>query len=171
MDKRTMSDGGDSLEWTLRLDPETPRRRYTVLAIALLAGLAGLLLFNPLLSVIAIAVVVLSAAELFFPVKYCLDGKGARAKCGLSVTALDWADVRRVLPMPDGVRLSPLEKPSRLDEFRGVYLRFSDNEEEVSGKIRTFWHGDASTLDGGTDRAGDGGPAGQAGDASPESEA
>ncbi|MCH7946016.1 MAG: hypothetical protein IIC73_08410 [Armatimonadetes bacterium] len=163
-----MSEGADSLEWTLRLDPETPRRRYTVLAIALMAGLAGLLLFNPLLSLIAFAVVVLSAAELFFPVKYRLDAQGARAKCGLSVTAVAWSDVKRVLPMPDGVRLSPLEKPSRLDEFRGVYLRFSDNEEEVSGKIRTFWHGDPSTLDGGTDRAGDGGSADQAGDAGPQ---
>ncbi|MCH8979782.1 MAG: hypothetical protein IH945_11155 [Armatimonadetes bacterium] len=165
-----MSDGQDSLEWTLRLDPDTPRRRYTVLAIALMAGLAGLLLFNPLLSLIAVAVVVLSAAELFFPVKYRLDENGARAKCGLSVTAVAWSDVKRILPMSDGIRLSPLEKPSRLDEFRGVYLRFSDNEEEVSGKIRTFWHGESSTLDRGTDRAGDGRPAGQAGDAGPESE-
>ena len=162
-----MSDPDDSLEWTFRLDPESPKRRIMVVTIALMAGLAGLMLNGPLLSLIGIVVVVLSAAELFFPVKYRLDGQGARAKCGLSVTALDWADVRRVLPMPDGVRLSPLEKPSRLDEFRGVYLRFSDNEEEVSGKIRSFWHGDASTMDGGTDGAGDGGAADQAGDAGP----
>ncbi|MCH8979386.1 MAG: hypothetical protein IH945_09130 [Armatimonadetes bacterium] len=166
-----MSDGADSLEWTLRLDPETPRRRYTVLAIALMAGAAGLVLFDsPLLSIIAVAAIVLSAAELFFPVKYRLDAQGARATCGLSVTAVAWSDVKRVLPMRDGLRLSPLEKPSRLEEFRGVYLRFSDNEEEVSGKIRSFWHGDASTLDRGTDRAGDGGPSDQAGDAGPGAE-
>jgi len=44
-----MSDPDDSLEWTFRLDPESPKRRFMVLTIALMAGLAGLLLSGPLL--------------------------------------------------------------------------------------------------------------------------
>lgn len=157
----------DRMEWSVDVGAVRPERRYVVLAIALFAAFIGLKLGGVLLSAIGFVVPLVSTAELFLPLKYRIDESGAQVRCGLSVTSIGWSDVRRLLPMADGVRLSPLEKPSRLDEFRGVYLRFRDNAEEVSGKIRQFWHGDSGALDRGFDRTGDGGPSGEAGSGRP----
>jgi hypothetical protein len=161
----------DRMEWSVDLGAVRPERRYVVLAFAVAAGLIGLKIGGLLLCAIGFAVPLVSTLELFLPLKFRLDESGAHSKCGLGASSIQWSDVKRLLPMADGVRLSPLERPSRLDEFRGVYLRFRDNAEEVSGKIRQFWHGDTSALDRGADRAGDQRAVGQPGEPDPEAEA
>jgi hypothetical protein len=161
----------ERMEWSVDLGSARPERRYIVLAIAVGAGLIGLKIGGVLLSAIGLLVPLVSTAELFLPLKYRLDENGAQVRCGLGVTSILWPDVKRLVPMADGVKLSPLEKPSRLDEFRGVYLRFRDNAEEVSGKIRQFWHGDQRALDRGPDGAGDQRAVGQPGEPGPEAEA
>jgi hypothetical protein len=161
----------EPLEWSVELGAVRPERRYIVLAVALGAAFIGLKLGGILLSAIGLLVVLLSTAELFLPLRYRIDADGARVRCGISVTAITWTDVKRLIPMRDGVRLSPLDRASRLDEFRGVYLRFGDIEGQVSGKIREFWHGDTSALDRRLGPPGDRGPARQAGGRDPEAEA
>ena len=148
-----------------------PQRRLIVLAIALAVAATGIKVQDPLLGVIGFLAVLVSTAELFLPLRYRLDRETARVRCGFSVTEVAWSDVRRLIPMAEGVRLSPLEKPSRLDDFRGVYLRYGDRALEVSGKIRQFWHGDTSALDGGPDGTGGGRPGGEAGGPNPSQEA
>jgi hypothetical protein len=166
-----MAESDDLLEWKVDFGALRPERRFIVLAIALGAGFIGLKLGGVLLSAIGFFVVLVSTAEVFLPLKYRIDSGGAQVRCGLSVTAIRWSDVKRLIRMADGVRLSPLEKPSRLDEFRGVYLRFRDNDVEVSGKIRQFWHGDSRALDGRSDGTGDGGAADESGGTGPEAKA
>jgi hypothetical protein len=166
-----MPQADERLEWRVRLGSAHPQKRLVVGAIALGAGFIGLQMGGPLLGLVGLLAVLVSTAELFLPLSYRLDAEGARVKCGISVTAISWPDVKRLVDMPDGVRLSPLPRPSRLDEFRGVYLRFANNAAEVSGKIRQFWNGDTGALDRGLDRAGDGTALGDAGGADPEAEA
>jgi hypothetical protein len=161
----------ERLEWRVDFGAERPSQRLLVLGVALVAAYIGLQLGGILLSAIGFLVVLVSTAELFLPLQYRIDEQGARVKCGLSVTAITWPDVKRLIPMRDGVKLSPLEKPSRLDEFRGVYLRFRGNSAEVSGKIRQFWNGDTGALDRGSDGPGDGGSPDEARRSNPEAEA
>jgi hypothetical protein len=56
----------------------------------------------------------------------------------------------------EAILLSPLEKPSRLDAFRGVYLRLASNEGLVSAKIRALVPSHAHFLGTGTDGGGEG---------------
>ena len=162
-----MAADDETLTWSVDLGSFRPGRRFIVLGIALLVAFIGLQMGGPLLGAIGLLVVLVSTAELFLPLKYRVDAEGAQVRCGLSVTAIPWSNVRRLIPMADGVRLTPLEKPGRLDEFRGVYLRYGNIAEEVSGKIRQFWHGDTSALDRGPDGTGDGGPGGEPGVSDP----
>lgn len=127
---------GLPLLWTVDLGKDNPKR-YAVLVAACVAGLIGLNLFNSLLlGVVGFAAIVLGVSEVFFPLKYRIDEKGISVRCGISVTALEWASVKRIINLQDSLRVSPLEKPSRLDPFRGVLVRFSSNEEIVRGKIQ-----------------------------------
>lgn len=115
-----------------------------VLGFAAVAGYCGAAIFaHPLLGVLGFLVIVASTAEMFVPLKYKLDERGASVRCGISVTALEWSAVKRVVELSDGVCLSPLPKSSRLDAFRGVHLRFAGNEDEVRDTIRQLWRADA----------------------------
>lgn len=153
----------DVLEWKAPLSADQKRKRNVVVIFAILAGLVGWKFVSPLVGFIGCAAILIATAEIFLGVSYRLDPVSATSKCGMSVTAILWEDVKRVLPVSGGLRLSPLTKSSRLDEFRGVLLRFSDNEDAVWGTIRQFWHGDTGILDGGSDGAGEERSLGQSG--------
>lgn len=47
-----------------------------------------------------------------------------------------WSDFRSFYTDKNGVLLSPFAKPSRLENFRGVYIRFGGNRSEVVDFIR-----------------------------------
>lgn len=124
------------MAWTVYVGAQMPRQRLVVAAITIVVAFAGYLFLGGILgAIVGIVVMVASTAELFMPINYRLDGTDARAHCGFNVTAIRWENVKRLIDTPEGVRLSPLEKSSRLDAFRGVYLRFSGNRDEVLGKI------------------------------------
>jgi hypothetical protein len=142
-----MTTSDQSLEWEVRLSESNRARQPVLVIVAVLAGLIGWqMLSSPLAGVIASAVIFMSTAEVFLPLKYRIDEKGARVRCGISTTAILWEDVKRLLDMPDGIRLSPLETPSRLDAFRGVHLRFGSRRDEVLGKIDEFWRTDGREV-------------------------
>ncbi|MER3465869.1 MAG: hypothetical protein C4340_01320, partial [Armatimonadota bacterium] len=77
-------------------------------------------------------------AEFMLPVRYRLDARGASRKVGWSLTQIEWKDVRRVIEGTDGVKLSPLDRSSRLAPFRGVYLRFGSMQQDVLDLI-AYW--------------------------------
>jgi hypothetical protein len=137
----------EPLEWEVRMWERIPGKRPVVLAAALAVALVGQWHTKSwLVGVAALMAVLGSTAELWFPLKYRLDQSEARVRCGPSVTAVRWDRVKRLIKDEGGVRLSPLESPSRLDAFRGVYLRFDGNEEAVLGKIRALWQGHVRVL-------------------------
>lgn len=127
----------DELAWTVSLGDRMPLQRVLVLVIAFCAGLLGMALFRqPLFGIFGFAAVVLSTAELYFPLRYTLTKTCARVKCGLSTTEILWDKVERIVDGPDGVKLSPLASKTRLEPFRGVYLRFQGNEDAVRKYIK-----------------------------------
>lgn len=129
--------------WQVRLGDVHPARRWIVLLMAFLAGTAGYLLFRQVLvALIGFGAIIASTTEVLLPTKFRIDSSGVRAHCGFSVTSLDWSNVKRIIPDEVGVLLSPLAEAGRLDAFRGVYLRFAGNRQEVLAKIREFTNGD-----------------------------
>ena len=89
----------EPLEWRVDFGAERPGHRMLVLAIAFGAAYIGLQLGGLLLSVIGFLVVFASTAELFLPLKYKLDESGAQVRCGISVTAVSWDNVKRLIPL------------------------------------------------------------------------
>jgi hypothetical protein len=125
------------LEWRVHMARAAPRRTAGVILAAAGAGAVTWLVFaNPLLALAAIAIVIASVAEFLFPIHYRLTERGAEMRYGLSRSLIDWPQVRKCYLFPDGVKLSPLRVPSRLEAFRGVFLRFADNREQVLEFVR-----------------------------------
>ncbi len=114
-------------------------KTVVVVAVALLSGfLSTVMLGGWVAFPIGPLVVVGSAAEFLFPVHFTLGANGASRRCGLSVSSIEWKDVKRVVEGEDGLKLSPLAEAGRLAPFRGVFLRLVGNRQEVLDCI-SYW--------------------------------
>lgn len=130
----------NGLHWEYRAWERDPKRRVVAVVAALAAALIGFVVMHHVLfSIIGVTVIVVSTAELYFPVKYTLNENGAKQKCGFSVSEITWDKVARLEERADGVRLSPFDKPHRLDAFRGLFLRYSGNKDAILDKIAELW--------------------------------
>ena len=138
----------DQLTWTVRLFETDPVKRYIVFLFAFGAALVGLLAFqNIIFAVIALVAVLASTAEFWMPLQYKLDKNQAAVRCGFSVTAIEWSNVRRVITSEEGWKLSPLKEETRLSPFRGVYLRFGPVTEDVKVFVKSHINGDVRFVE------------------------
>lgn len=93
---------------------------------------------QPLALILPLVILTGALSDYVFPISYRLTSRGIHADCGASRLFLAWSDVRRASTGADGVFVSPLRKPSRLDAWRGIRLRFSGgNDETVRELVRT----------------------------------
>lgn len=78
------------------------------------------------------AVLAAFLAPYLAPTDIALDARGARVRFLGRESFRRWCEVRGLYAHREGVFLSPFARPSRLDPFRGVFLRFSGgNQHEV----------------------------------------
>jgi hypothetical protein len=86
---------------------------------------------------LAVATIMLaSTADFIFPVKFRVDADGVECSTVFKRTTIQWSQVRRCYLDDEGVKLSPLAQASRLEAFRGVYLRFNNNRDEVVESVK-----------------------------------
>jgi len=124
------------LTFSLHLARRLPRTAAAAIALILAASLAaGYGLRSPLLGLIAGLLLIASISDFLFPLHYQLTEKGVAARGLLHRRYLAWALVRRVARDELGVKLSPLPRPSRLDAYRGIYVWFEGNSEQVMAYI------------------------------------
>jgi hypothetical protein len=128
------------MQWTVKLWARDPGKRYAILAAACMAGLLGWMVFaQPLMALVGFGAILAGTTDFWLPQRYTLDGNGAHMRCGISVTSIQWSAVKRAIHTSHGLQLSPLEKTGRMDSFRGVYLRYAENREEVLETVKRLW--------------------------------
>jgi hypothetical protein len=126
-----------TLRW--RSWPLTENLPRSILRVALFLGLCALVgvgFGGWEYALLAMVLVGLSLLRFFLPTTYVLDEQAATARVLGPARKLPWSQVRRVGVGPAGVFLSPFERPSRLDSFRGMFLRFAHNADEVTSFVR-----------------------------------
>ena len=129
-------------EWSVHPIRQEPRKLATFLLLLLLAnGILFLLLrwmytSHAYLAVLGNLVLIGSVSDYLFPVRFRLTEEGADYRNLLLRKHISWADVRNCYVSDYGVKLSPLEKQSRLDAFRGFILIFNNNREEIIEHVK-----------------------------------
>lgn len=126
------------LSWTVHLAREHPLRTAVSVAFVLSASAGAFFAVGPTAAVIVAGVVVASLSEFLFPVRYVVTDETASCRMLLNRTEIRWANVKRCYVDNLGVKLSPLDRVSRLEAFRGVYLRFAGNENEVIETVKSL---------------------------------
>jgi len=126
------------LTWTVHLARTQPKKAIATVAFICAATVVGCLMAGPFVAVLAAVALVASLADFLLPVRYVITRDKASCKMIGKGTEIRWANVRRCYLDDSGVKLSPLDRVSRLEAFRGVYLRFADNRDEVVETVKSL---------------------------------
>lgn len=127
-----------SLRWESHpLRREKPAKSMLLVALIVAAAAAAAFSFEHwFYGVFSLAVLTASLSRYFFPTRYALGGEGISSEHLGRKQRRSWAEFRRVEEQRDGIFLRPSARPSRLDSFRGVFLRCDQNREEVARFVR-----------------------------------
>lgn len=125
------------LVWKVHLLCESPRKVLLVIPIVAISLVAGYIFTHSLLVLaVTLFLFVSSLVEYLFPIRYELTSRGASAYTLLGRTTIEWERVRKYYIDDYGIKLSPLASQGRLEPYRGVYLRFGRNRNEVMEVVR-----------------------------------
>ena len=132
-----VEDEGAVLNWRCH-----PVRRRPVVSMAVTAFivLVGLLVYFATdsrgFTVLALVILFASLAKFYFPTEYRLSDKNIKVKTTTQTLVKEWSMYRSYYADKNGILLSPFARPSRLENFRGLYIMFEKNRDEVTAFVK-----------------------------------
>lgn len=129
----------ETLSWTCH-----PSRRNYPKTLAVVGLLAALMLFtiwytgSAFFGVVVVLVMTLSLGAYFFPTWYTLTEKGIKVRTLVTKFERPWSTYRSFWPDKNGVLLSPFPHASRLENFRGLFVRFEGNGKDVVAFVKRY---------------------------------
>ena len=129
--------GRPILAWKVHLVRENPTKLLLIAPVLLLSLVSCYVIFHsPLFLAVALLLFTSSLAEFLFPVRYEITDRGALSRTLLGRTFIEWDEVKKYYLDDCGIKLSPLQRPGRLEAYRGVYLRFGGRRDEVTETVK-----------------------------------
>lgn len=131
------SASGPVLSWSVYLVRSDPGK-LVIIAPILIASLVICYATFHSLFYMAVVLLLFAAAlsDYLLPVRYEMTEEGASARTVFSTSRIRWEAVRKYYVDDSGIKLSPFENPTRLETYRGVYLRFGSRKDEVTNAVR-----------------------------------
>ncbi|MFO8061737.1 MAG: hypothetical protein R6U31_02295 [bacterium] len=102
-------------------------------------GFSGILL--------ALVIILLTLTPYFVPTKYSIDSEGVTVKYLFQKKKYPWERFRNYYADSKGILLSPFERPSRLENFRGIYVRYGRYKKEVTDIIEYYMSSEKDSQD------------------------
>ena len=93
--------------------------------------------FSLLLTILSVVIMLGSLSPFFLPTYYELDDEKIKVRFFFNTKEKEWSMFRSFYVDKNGVLLSPFERPSRLENFRGLYIRLNQNENEVVDFVKS----------------------------------
>ena len=125
------------MEWTVHPIKRNWKVSAGVVLFLVILCAAVYFSFNSVaFSLISVAILFGSLAPFFLPTTYILRDDCIIVRTLLRRFSKRWDSFESYYTDRNGVLLSPFSSPSRLENFRGVYIRFSHNKAEVVEFIR-----------------------------------
>lgn len=119
------------LEWISF--PAIEDLRKTIITSIFIIGLSTVLyfLYEPIYGLLSFLFLGFSLLPYYTPTTYRLTKDGIEVRKIFYTIRKNWNDFRSFYPDRNGALLSPFPIPTRLENFRGIYIRFKNNKEEV----------------------------------------
>ncbi len=125
--------------WHIHLASKHPRKAWT--AVGVVTGATLLALWatrSPLMTLVFGGVLFSAIADFLLPMTFTLTRRAAMMRGWFKEQRIAWEDVRAFYEDERGVKLSPFAYRSRLEPYRGVYLWFNGNREQVMEWVKTL---------------------------------
>lgn len=132
MQKNAIENNGNEIIWIIH--PVKKNWKVSIAVILFLLSLCAAIYisFNSLAFLfLSIVILFVSLMPFFFPTTYSLNEDCVVIKSVYRRLSRNWNTFKSFYPDKNGVLLSPFVSPSRLENFRGVYLRFGNNKPEI----------------------------------------
>ncbi|MEW6410854.1 MAG: hypothetical protein AB1483_00110 [Candidatus Zixiibacteriota bacterium] len=130
-------DEGEVLQWTTH---PLRRRPLAAVLVTVFILMVGFLVYasteSKAFGTLALVVLFASLAKFYLPTRYLLSDKCIKVKTTTQTIRKNWSQFRSYYPDRNGVLMSPFLQPSRLENFRGIYLIFDNNRDEVIAFIK-----------------------------------
>ncbi len=132
-----VKDEGQVLAWTVH-----PLRRRPLVAVLVtififvVAVAAYTTTESKAFGTLALVVMFASLAKFYMPTSYRLSDKRITIKTLTQTLHKNWSQYRSCYPDKNGVLLSPFAEPSRMENFRGLFLIFDRNKDEVVSFVK-----------------------------------
>lgn len=134
------------LAWKVHLLREQPAKVLLIAPVVFAGLLVSYFLFHSLLfPAVALFLFASALSDYLFPVRYEITSEGASSRSLVGRTAIGWDRVKKYYLDDRGIKLSPLHRPGRLEAYRGVYLRFGGNKDDIIEAVRRMRDAERST--------------------------
>ena len=119
------------LSWRSHPMQTQGQRRWIAVGVVIGIPLALGVFYGAFYAALAVAILAGSLASFFLPTQYVLYTGGLESRFLGMNRRFTWDQFRSYYPDRNGVLLSPFLQPSRLENFRGFYLRYNGHSQEV----------------------------------------
>lgn len=130
-------DEGEVLAW--KCHPVRRRPLISVLVSLLILVVGAAILFvmqSSLFAAFSVIVLFAALAKFYWPTSYQLSDRKIRVKTTTQTLIKEWTIYRSCYADKNGILLSPFAEPTRLENFRGLYIMFDNNREEVTAFVK-----------------------------------
>ncbi|MFH2054956.1 MAG: hypothetical protein ABIJ61_03270 [bacterium] len=137
-EQTTTTDNPALLQWTCHPVKHKPilLTVFVVLFLTLLVALTYHWTESGLFTLVVALVLWGSLSQYFLPVSFSFNELDVSVKYTTHKITKGWNLFRSYYVDKNGVLLSPFVRPSRLENFRGLYIRFSGNKNEVLAIVK-----------------------------------
>ena len=134
-----MNSEGEILSWSSHPLRKSKRKTVFLVAFMLLVWVLVFFVsgFSFLLLGLAVVVLMSSLASYFFPTRYELTQDLVRVKFLGTRKERRWENFKSFYPDKNGVFLSSFARPTRLENYRGLYLRYDGEQDRVLAYVKS----------------------------------
>ena len=144
--EKAPQDVGKTLEWVCH--PAKKKPRVTFLVTIFLLVIIGLVYYatsSVWFGVLAVLILFGSLTSYYFPTRYKFTEDAVYIKTTTQSLQKKWSQYRTYYVDKNGVLLSPFTRPSRMENFRGIYIKFWYNKDEVVAFVKERMDKDKNT--------------------------
>lgn len=114
------------MEWKSFPFKENKKKGILILIFILVLSTGVFLLISKLFAFLTLVVLLLSVLPYYSPTQYKIDEKGIRIiHLGIK-REKKWEELKRCYVERNGIFLSPFDLTTRLENYRGIYVRIND---------------------------------------------
>ncbi|MCD6249377.1 MAG: hypothetical protein J7J98_03470 [candidate division Zixibacteria bacterium] len=130
-------DEGELLEWTCHPVKRKPLVSAAVTLFIILVVVAiYMTTYSRMFTLLGLVILLMSLAKFYFPTRFKMSESGVTIKTTTQTLFKEWGIYRSCYPDKKGILLSPFVEPSRIENFRGLYVMFEGNADVVTAFVK-----------------------------------